>query len=593
MNFRFTIPWKIGVGFGMFVVVTGVLFFLTSNTLSESRSINREINEVYAPGIEAVEELSTQLSYSELLIRYWGTVQSRDDVVEKRNMRTLISTEIPSQLSTLDSLSAEWNNKEQFVLDSLNTTMERLFILYQQVMVKLPDFDSYADQMTRMDIEFLLLPDEGIDKELRSAKGQIDRLLKAQRSNLLSATQRSDALGDRLRFLAGNISIFILIVGVVIAFLVSRSIVRPVNELKRTLLYLGKGIYPRSTVEVTSDEIGQMAFAVNRLVDGLKKTREFSAQVGSGNFEATYTPLSEDDELGFALLKMRDDLAASERHLERKVEERTNEVVQQKEEIERQKERVTELYKDLTDSINYAKRLQQAILPTKEFVLDMFPDSFVMYRPRDIVSGDFYWFKTTGKKNIFAAVDCTGHGVPGAFMSLVGHNVLNQVTKVFTRPSQILNNLNRLAAEALRSEESETGVSDGMDLAMVTIDMESLELEYAGAYNPLYIIRNKEIIQLKADNFSIGSFRFGEREYNNHKFQLEKGDAIYAFSDGYVDQFGGDRGKKFLKKRFRETLLSVSDLPMDVQHQKLNETFVRWKKSLDQVDDILVIGIRV
>ena len=179
-------------------------------------------------------------------------------------------------------------------------------------------------------------------------------------------------------------------------------------------------------------------------------------------------------------------------------------------------------------------------------------------------------------------------------MSLVGHNVLNQVTKVFTHPSQIMNNLNRLASEALRSDvQGENAVSDGMDLSFVTIDRDSLELEYAGAYNPLYIIRKGEMHQIKADKFSIGSFNFGEKEYTNHVFQLEPGDAVYAYSDGFVDQFGGPKGKKFLKKRFRELLLEISDLPMEDQHTRLNEALITWKRSLDQVDDILVIGVRI
>jgi len=240
-----------------------------------------------------------------------------------------------------------------------------------------------------------------------------------------------------------------------------------------------------------------------------------------------------------------------------------------------QKERVTELYKDLTDSINYAKRIQQTILPTKEYILDMFPKSFVLYKPRDIVSGDFYWFKTSGRKKLFAAVDCTGHGVPGAFMSLVGHNVLNQVTKVFTKPAQILNNLNRLASEALHTEsEGETQLSDGMDLAFLSIDDSSMELEFAGAFNPAYIIRQGELIVLEPDRFSIGSFEYGEKEYKNQVLKLERDDMIYIFSDGYVDQFGGPKGKKFMKKKLRELLLQIAHLEVEIQHQKLNEALI-------------------
>ncbi len=594
MRIRFTISWKIGVGFGIFVVVTGILFFLTNGTLSEFRKINDRIDQELAPGLEELETLSREIGYSRTLLRHWATVQSREDNLEKTELKALLDVQIPQRLAGIESLSKEWPESDKARLDSLSHAIDQLFIVYAEVMHLLPDFESYDDPFSRMKVDYMMLPGEGFERTGVTVDRLTSALITSLRRRLANATGEMNALSDRLRFLAGNISVFVLVFGVIIAITVSRSIVRPVSELKRTLLYLGKGIYPRNTVKVTSDEIGDMAFAVNRLVDGLKKTREFSAKVGEGNFDAQYMPLSEDDELGYALLKMRDDLAANERLLERKVEERTNEVVQQKEEIERQKERVTELYKDLTDSINYAKRLQQTILPPREAILEMFPESFVLYRPRDIVSGDFYWFKTAGKKKMFAAVDCTGHGVPGAFMSLVGHNVLNQVTKVFTHPDHILNNLNRLAEEALRSEiDGQIQLSDGMDLALVVIDTDTLKMEYAGAYNPIYIIRRNELFQLAPDKFSIGSFQHGEKTYTKKEFQLESGDTIYAFSDGFVDQFGGPKNKKFLKKHFRELLMEISPLPMDQQQLKLNETLITWKKNLDQVDDILVIGVRV
>jgi serine phosphatase RsbU (regulator of sigma subunit)/HAMP domain-containing protein len=594
MNIRFTIPWKIGLGFGLFMVSVAALFVITRNTLQDSRAISVEINSVITPGIESLEQLTARIAYSKVLIRHWGTVQSRSNIPEKTRLLELMEREIPQDLQRIDSIAGRWDAEQKSNAVQLRRSVQRLFIVYRQIMVHLPNFESYADPAAMMKVDYLLLPDEGVDFCTQEVEAMLTGMLKAQREALTRSTNQMNALGDQLTFLAGNISIFILILGLIIAVLVSRSIVKPVSELKRTLLYLGKGIYPRNTVSVTPDEIGDMAFAVNRLVDGLKKTREFSAQVGGGNFDAQYTPLSEDDELGYALLKMRDDLAASERLLERKVEQRTNEVVQQKEELVRQKERVTELYKDLTDSINYARRIQQAILPTREAILDMFPDSFVFYRPRDIVSGDFYWFKGAGKKRFFAAVDCTGHGVPGAFMSLVGHNVLNHVTKVFTRPSQILNNLNRLALEALRPETAtDAQLQDGMDIAFVSIDQETLVMEYAGAYNPLYIIRNGEMLRFEPNRFAIGSFRYGEREYTNHTAQLQKGDTLYTFSDGFIDQFGGPAGKKYLKKRFRDLLLEISTLSMDQQHAKLNEVLVTWMRGRDQVDDILVIGIRI
>lgn len=593
MGLRFTIPWKIGLGFGAFIVLVGVLFVLTRQTLQASREINSEINAVITPGIETLEKLSSHVAYSKVLIRHWATVQSRPDDPEKTELKALMEQAIPAEINRLDSVSVGWKSGVERVTD-LRRAIDRLFIVYRQIMVELPDFDSYSNPMAIMKVDYLLLEGEGVDFCTEEVERLLEELLRAQRNRLLEATEEMNARSDQLAFIAGNISILILIAGVAIAVLVSRSIVKPVSKLKRTLLYLGKGIYPKHTVKVTADEIGDMAFAVNRLVDGLKKTREFSFEVGRGNFDANYTPLSEDDELGYALLKMRDDLAASERLLERKVEERTNEVVRQKEEITRQKERVTELYKDLTDSINYARRIQQAILPTPDVITGMFPESFVFYRPRDIVSGDFYWFKVSGKRKMVACVDCTGHGVPGAFMSLVGHNLLNHVTKVFTKPGQILDNVNRLALEALRPETGDDSqLQDGMDMAFLSYDAETGELEYAGAYQPVYIVRNGEVIVGEPDRFSIGSFNHGEKKYTNHGLEVQKGDMVYVFTDGFVDQFGGPNGKKFMKKRFRELLLELAPLSPEAQHHRLNEVLVTWMRRHSQVDDILVIGLRI
>ncbi|MFM1931344.1 MAG: hypothetical protein RL226_647 [Bacteroidota bacterium] len=588
-----TIPWKIGIGFGVFIITVAVLFLLTRKSLNESREISNRIDDVYAPSIEVLENLSNDLVYSRVLIKHWAAVQSRPDVMEKTLLVNMMTEKVPSQMDRLNYMARAWDDSDRQSLDSLQNSVSRLFIVYNQIIRLLPDFESYTNPNAIMAVDYLFLEGEGIETCTAEVERRTTALLARQRQHLGTATQTMNEIGDRLRFYAGNISVLVLFMGIFIAISVSRSIVKPINELKRTLLYLGKGIYPRGTVQVTADEIGDMAFAVNRLVDGLKKTREFSAQVGGGNFDANYAPLSEDDELGYALLKMRDDLAANERLLERKVEERTNEVVQQKEEIERQKERVMELYKDLTDSINYAKRIQQSILPTREYILEMFPDSFVFFKPRDIVSGDFYWFKNAGRKKYMAAVDCTGHGVPGAFMSLVGYNALNHVTKVFTRPAQVLNHLNRLSSETLRSESRDLHLTDGMDLAFISIDSETNEMEYAGAHNPVYIVRKKEIIVIDPDKFSIGSFLQGEREFTNHTFQLESGDAVYIFSDGYVDQFGGPNGKKFLKKQFRELLIEISHLPMAEQGIQINERLIAWKKMYDQVDDILVLGVRV
>lgn len=263
----------------------------------------------------------------------------------------------------------------------------------------------------------------------------------------------------------------------------------------------------------------------------------------------------------------------------------------QKEESDVQKEQLNLLYRDLTDSINYAQRLQNTILPNTGSVRQIFNKSFVFYVPKAVVSGDFYWFKNIGGKKLFAAADCTGHGVPGAFMSLVGHNFLNHVTKVFLDPAQILNNINRLGTEVLRNNNN--GVRDGMDIALCAIDEKELILEYCGANIPLYVVRNSTLIELSPTKRSIGSFGDAGDTFTTQKFQLEKDDMIYACSDGYADQFGEANNKKFMRKRFKEILKSISIQEIDTQEKTLHETFNAWKGSMEQTDDLLVIGIRI
>jgi len=248
---------------------------------------------------------------------------------------------------------------------------------------------------------------------------------------------------------------------------------------------------------------------------------------------------------------------------------------------------------DITDSINYAKRIQEAILPPKELKYQLFPEAFVLFKPRDIVSGDFYWFAERDGKKIIAAVDCTGHGVPGAFMSMIGNTFLNDIVNKqgITQPSEILNHLRTSVISSLKQDEGEN--KDGMDIAICCFNSTSNSVEYAGAHNPLWIVRNEELIEFKADKLPL-NFNKGQAEsFTNHHIEIQKGDNLYIFTDGYQDQFGGDKGKKFRSKQLQELLVSISKLSMADQEKKLNDILEAWQGNYEQVDDILVIGIKV
>jgi serine phosphatase RsbU (regulator of sigma subunit) len=594
MKLRFTIGRKIGLGFGIIIFLTTIAFLLTNVTLNDSRKKTDQVTEIYNPSVATLKELDNLLNRSKLLITKWFYVQTGDDAAHKKALRTLLDQEYPSVKEKIKKYSVNWNKDEQESIESILALIEKMFKSYKEdVMATLNSFDTYNDS----NIKFVAqLPFEDLEPQFQVINENLSKLIDKQNSN---ATDNSDEMlrsFSLLQKIVVWLGIILVFGGILIAIYTVRSIVRPIQQLKKILLSMGRGVLPTDRIKDRNDEIGEMSFALNDLVDGMARTTQFAKQVGSGNFDSHYRPLSKDDTLGAALLKMREDLRENERLLEAKVIERTEEVVRQKEEIETKNQELEVLYKHVTDSIKYAKRIQEAILPPDSLVKRVLPDSFVLYKPKDIVSGDFYWIDEKDGKTMFAAVDCTGHGVPGAFMSIVGYNILKHSVNNnnFTTPSLILDALNEGVSETLHHGHEESQAKDGMDLSFCTIDYKKMELQYAGAFNPLYIIREGQLLQTKADKFPIGLF-LGEqkKKFTNHTFKLQKEDVIYIFSDGYADQFGGPNGKKFMANHFRDLLLDVHKHPIGRQKEILNKTIEEWRGPLDQVDDILVIGVKI
>jgi len=376
-----------------------------------------------------------------------------------------------------------------------------------------------------------------------------------------------------------------------------------------------------------------------------------------------------------SFIKIREkSLIKEKKILEQMVKINTDKVIQQKEKIQLQKDQLEqantalrEKNKAITFSINYANQIQQAILPKEEEIAEVFPEHFILYKPRDIVSGDFYWFNYaqsaeptqlaghSGERHaIIAAVDCTGHGVPGALMSMIGNALLNEIIieKAITKPAEILQNLREKANSVLKQKADHPGTMYGMDIALCNIDLTNNILQYSGAYNPLYIIKQGEnegesqkeipnynskikniqirnsmsktisssplltppkggkgggkvppsggvrgafkLIEVKADNFPIGiNVPKKKKTFTNHKIQFKKGDTFYIFSNGYVDQIGGPDGEKIMVQQFNQLLLDVQHLTMKEQHKVLESSFENWRGNHKQSDDVLVIGIRL
>jgi len=278
----------------------------------------------------------------------------------------------------------------------------------------------------------------------------------------------------------------------------------------------------------------------------------------------------------------------------------------QKNIIEEQKDLVEEKQKEILDSINYAKRIQNAILPSQRVVTNLLPEHFILYLPKDIVAGDFYWMESVSDKSIpknnavlFAAADCTGHGVPGAMVSVVCNNSLNRSVREYglTDPGKILDKTREIVVQEF--EKSDEDVKDGMDISLCSLSLDTKTLSWAGANNPLWIVRKSELIEFKPDKQPIGKIE-NPKSFTTQTIQLQKGDSIYIFTDGLQDQFGGENltdgkagGKKFKASKLKEILLSIQQQPLPNQKGILKEAFINWKGKLEQVDDVCVIGVRI
>lgn len=262
-------------------------------------------------------------------------------------------------------------------------------------------------------------------------------------------------------------------------------------------------------------------------------------------------------------------------------------IILQEDEIERQR-------KELTESIKYASYIQSALLSSEATIKRVLPEHFLIYIPRDIVSGDFYWVTKRKSELIIAVADCTGHGVPGAFMSILGITLVSEIVNrgSFNSAADILNQLRESVMKALNQTGVENEQKDGIDMALCIINLETNQLEFSGAFNPIYIIKKNRLVEIQGDSMPIGIAALEENSFTNHMMELYEGDVIYLFSDGLVDQFGGPDGKKFKYQPFRNLLLNIYNYPMHKQREQILSAFMRWKGNLAQLDDVLMFGFR-
>jgi serine phosphatase RsbU (regulator of sigma subunit) len=341
----------------------------------------------------------------------------------------------------------------------------------------------------------------------------------------------------------------------------------------------------------------QLAIEKQKL-DELKQALEEKNKQMWAMSETVYKEKKKVEEQLKAMLLEKEELERLKKDNEEKVKmlwEQSTAIHQEKERINSLKLIVEQKHQDIIDSVTYAQRIQEAILPEMKEISALLPGTFILFKPRDIVSGDFYWFSHKNDRSIIAVVDCTGHGVPGAFMSMIGNTLLNQIVNEMgiTDPGQILLQLNEEVNHSLKQSHAESESRDGMDVAICSFDASLREVQYAGANRPLYLVRNGAIEETKANKFAIGGRTYDvPKIFETRTFTLQPNDTVYLSSDGYADQFS-PMDKKLMTRKFRDTLVEIQSKTMPEQKEYLDTFIENWKGNMEQTDDILVIGIRV
>ena len=585
MDFKFTIGRRIGIGFAIFIIGTMVAFILTIITLNDSKTRTETVVGQITPSVADLKEINLLLQRSHTDISKWFYNKSFNDVEFRTELERIIKKDYPTKKNHLIVLSAIWTPNENQKLKVIFNQIESLFVVYEEdIMQQLSTADAYEDPNIYM---MARLPFEDSETSIQAIYKNLNDLISIKQKFAELEIKTMFSSLDFLKRFVQLLGITLVIGGVLIALFTTRSITKPIQILKKMLLSMGLGILPKERITESRDEIGEMGKALNDLIQSMQHTTDFAYETGKGNFEATYIPLSKDDSLGQALLKMREGLAESERILEQKVIERTEEVV-------RQRHIVEEKHKEITDSINYAERIQRSFLATKDLLDQNLKDHFVFFKPKDVVSGDFYFAeKLTNESFLLATADSTGHGVPGAIMSLLNITSLEKAIENQDQPSDILNTTRKIIIERLKKDGSVEGGKDGMDCSVICFDFKKKKIIVSAANNPVWIVRGSETIEIKPDKMPVGKHDKQDVSFTQQTIDIKKGDVIYTLTDGFSDQFGGSLGKKFMSKKLRELLSKNAHLPMEEQRSILENTFISWVGDLEQIDDVTLIGVRV
>jgi len=551
---RFSISAKLGLGFGILTISVIISSFMTYITLEQNRKTISDIANIYVPSVSYLQALNHIITDSKLLIKTWVYIDKKDSTPDKIRLQKIHSHGFPELRDTLIEFSKKWSPDSQKMLKDICTNIsDTLFEKHKYIMQQLSTFENYNDASVFFEINFLMDEADGEVMILtKSLLENLEHIIKQQEQNVAAGKSLMEASLDKFNRLVVLLGLSLMLLAILLASAITRVIVKPLKILQEAANDLQSGNLDIKVNIKTHDEIENLADAFNQMTVGLKTSS--------------------------------DNLKESNRKL---AEEREN---------------LEDANQKITSSIQYASRIQNAILPSPKLLEEIIPNSFILYKPKDIVSGDFYFIRKIDNNLLITVADCTGHGVPGAFMSMLGYSLINEIVRrrEITQANQVLNHLREAIITSLHQEDKSNETKDGMDIAFCEIDLQTYQMQFAGAYNPMYICRKDnetgdsyQLIELKADKMPIGYFYGQKRSFTNNEFQLIKGDTLYLFSDGYIDQIGGDYGRKFMKARFKEMLLSIQHKTLAEQKEYIDDKLCKWKDKYEQVDDIIVTGFRI
>ncbi|HEX7413289.1 MAG TPA: SpoIIE family protein phosphatase [Bacteroidia bacterium] len=576
---------KVTLAFASVIVIVLFNTIFNAYLIRKNKTTIAEMTEVINPYIESLDEFDVMITESKMYATNWVYLQNSID--DKKELDSLQRIHYPQLQKKLEAYTDKLNKQaDKDSLQAVFKKFDELIAVEKGIMKTLVTFDDYENPQKKLKCEGTI--EDEILPRTQDVMVQLHKIVDRNREEARTMKANIEKASKRMMtiMLVSSVGLFIFVF-FAISF-ISGAIRKPVLKMKDIIQQLSKGELPEDKIE-TKDKnvVAEMAISVNALSESFTKTSVFANEIGKGNLTVRYDKLSDNDMLGNALINMRESLHDYSVDMENKVQARTQEVIEKSLKLEH-------AYREIKDSINYAKRIQDSILPANEMIAKAFNKSFIFYKPKDIVCGDFYWFTQQGEDVIIAVFDCTGHGVPGALMTVIGNSLLNQVVAVSgtTNPAKILDNLDKRLHDTLKQHGSIV-TNDGMDAVVCRYRPSKKELTYAGAKRPLYMFKGGELLEIKGNKSCIGSFGHdSDKQFTVHRFKMNAGDAIYMFSDGVQDQFGGDVGKKFMVKRFRDLIVGVQGLSMDEQGKRIDHELTSWQGEYEQTDDMLCIGIQ-